>query len=93
MENTNYEVTEVEVQEVAYDEAEPETGSGIGPLAVVLGLGAAAVGVGALVWKKTEAWREERTLKKAEKILAKREAAEGELVEVEPIDESEETAE
>lgn len=79
MENMNNEIietAEIEVaQEVAYEESESK-GIGFGPVVALIAVGGAAIGLGKLAWDKSKTWREERTLAKAEKIMAKRAAEE-----------------
>lgn len=87
------EMDNTEIQELAYadyDESGSAEGNGGKALLIAAGIVVAGTGLAIANWKKIKKWREDRTLAKAEKIIAKREAAEAEEVIIEPDDVNEE---
>lgn len=88
IETTEIETTGVDYIDVDYDETVVEKGNG-GKLLLVGGLVVAgAAAIVATQGKKIKKWHEDRTLAKAEKIMAKREleAADEDYVEEEIVD-------
>jgi hypothetical protein len=97
IETTEVELIDVDTVDVDMEESVVAKGSGFKKAAGVTLVLAGVAALGKFVWDKTEAYREERTIAKYEKIMAKREAAmaataEEEFVEGEVID-TEETNE
>lgn len=84
------EMDNTEIQELAYaDYDESGSAEGNGGKALLIAAGIVVAGTGLVIanWKKIKKLREDRTLAKAEKIIAKREAAEEIVIEPDDFDE------